>query len=271
MFSVSHIVFFIIFMVISIAAAILVSKKFGWTKKVLYVACALAIISEVTKVFYLIEETPYGFYLAPEFLPFNLCSIQIIFIFMLTFSNNEKFKKVLMAFMYPTLLGGGIMALLIPTTSVNHGFFTIISFQFWIYHGMLIFLALYMIITRRSVFSIKSYFIALAMMAGALIFAIYLNSAFGNYAAEVNFFFVARPPLDDLPILNFNHGWVVYILHLIWLAILLVSLAYLPVFIKAYKEWRKKRRGETLTTVDGSAPEKVENADEKESGNIMNS
>ena len=204
--------------------------------------CGISIISEITKVFYLVDEFENGFYLSPGYLPFNLCSIQIIFIFIITFSNNDKIKNPLMAFMYPTLLGGGLMALLIPTSSINQGWFSPISFQFWIFHGMLIFLALYMYITRPEKFKVKSFLVALVMLAGTLIFAIYINSILGGSDTYVNFFFVARPPLDDLPILNLNHGWFAYIGHLTWLAIVLVSLCYMPTFIKAIIAKRKSKR-----------------------------
>jgi|GEM_PF-282729 len=241
-FSVPHIIFLAVLLPATIALAIFVSKKFGWHKRVLYIACALAIISELTKVLYLVDEFPNGFYLRPEHLPFNLCSIQIIFIFFITFSNNDKIKNPLMAFMYPTMLGGGLMALLIPTSSVDHGWFTPISFQFWIFHAMLIFLALYMIITKPIKFSIKSYFTALVMIAGAFIFAIYINSILGYSTTDVNFFFVARPPMENLPILNLDHGWFAYVGHLAWLAILLISLCYIPTFVTTIRDRRKKKR-----------------------------
>ena len=251
MFSVTHIIYLAIFIPLAVGLAIFVGKKWGWHKRVLYVCCGLAVVSELVKIFSLVSryygEEGVSYYLMQEYLPFNLCSIQIIFIFMITFMKSENVKKYLMYFMYPTMLGGGLMALLIPTTSVNHGFFAPISFQFWIFHGMLIFLALYMIITKPVKFSIKGYFIALLMTAVAFVFAIYINSALRSIDSEVNFFFVARPPLEGLPILNLDHGWIVYILHLAWLAILLISLAYLPVFIKAIRDKLDKRRAKALT------------------------
>jgi len=241
MLSTAHIIFFLIFVPLSIVLAIYASKKFGWDKRILYICCGIAVLSELTKVFYLVDEFPNGFYLQQGYLPFNLCSIQIIFIFIITFSTSTKIKNPLIAFMYPTMLGGALMAMLIPTSSVDHGFISAISFQFWIFHAMLMFLALYMIITKPIKFSIKSYFTALILLAFALVMSIYINSIVGGSDVYANFFFVARPPMDGLPILNLEHGWHVYILHLVWLGVLLVSLAYIPVFLKAIKERKNKK------------------------------
>jgi len=245
MLSVAHICFFIVTTLLAIIAAIIVSKKFGWNQRVLYVVCALAVISEVTKTFLRMEETENGFYLRQQNLPFHLCSIQIIFIFMITFSKNEKLKYVLMSFMYPTMLGGGLMALVIPTDAVEFGFITPISFQFHLYHGLLVFFALYMMMTKPINFNMKSYYISLVFTVAIFFFAINLNSMLGAATSGVNFFYTARPPLDDLPILNLNHGWIVYILNLAWLALVMISLCYIPVFIKAIKA-RLTKRAERL-------------------------
>jgi len=238
---------------LSIVSAILVSKKIGWHKRVLYVLCGLAILSEVTKIFYyfsfLVEGTENGYYLAPEWLPFHLCSIQIIFIFMITFMKDGKVRNALMCFMYPTMMGGALMALLIPVSSLYYStFFSVLSLQYWLFHGMLIFLSLYMIITKPIKFTMKSYFTAVIMATGACFMAIYLNAILGGSATNVNFFYVARPPLPDLPVLNLNHGWFVYMFHLTWLGILVISLTYTPVFVKTIKDWRNKRKGTVATS-----------------------
>ena len=70
----------------------------------------MGIISETIKVFYYISTNDNGNYLPPTDLPFHLCSIQIIFLFILHMSENQKIKRLLLAFMIPTGLFGGIAA-----------------------------------------------------------------------------------------------------------------------------------------------------------------
>ena len=260
MFSLFHIIFLAVTLPVTVGLAIFVGKKWGWNKWVLYVCVGICIVSELTKITYLVlteggsyvvndaGNNEWSYYLLQRHLPFNLCSIQIIFIFIITFATASKLTKPLLAFMYPTMLGGGIMALLIPTSSVNHGWFTPISFQFWIFHAMLIFLALYIIITKYKELNMKSYFTALVMLAGTLIFAIYINAILGGAETGVNFFFVARPPMENIPILNFNNGWVVYILNLTWLAILLTSLCYIPIFVRAIRQRIRAKQISPTTT-----------------------
>jgi len=221
--------------------AVIVSKKFGFDKKVLYVCVGISIASELTRLIVQTAETPNGYYLNPEFLPFHLCSIQIFFIAVITFTKNEKLKEACIAFMYPTLLGGGLMALLIPTSSVNFGFFSPLSFQLWIFHAMLIFLALVMILTKQVKPKMHSFYTALIILAGAFVFAMFANSAFGGAEAATNYFYIARPPLENLPLLNLNLGWYMYVFNLAWIAVLLISLTYIPIFVAIARSRAKEQ------------------------------
>ena len=246
MFGWEHILLLVISVAAIAVATVLVAMKWGWNKKILYVCCGISVVSELSKILIFMMPSPEGYFLPPERLPFHLCSIQIIFIFMLTFSKSEKVKKVLVSLMYPTLIGGGIMALFIPTSSVNYGWWAPISFQYWIFHAMLIFLALCMIITKPIKFDMKSYGIALLFLVCAFVGAIYMNSILGGYEANVNFFYVARPPLEGLPVLNMDLGWYFYVFNLSWLAVLLVTIAYIPVFVRFIREKRAKSNPKTI-------------------------
>ena len=55
---------------------------------------------------------------------------------------------------------------------------------------------------------------------------IYVNGAFFSYGT--NFMFLTRPPMENLPILNLDHGWYVYVLSLAALAVVLMTLVHLP-------------------------------------------
>ena len=96
---------------------------------------------------------------------------------------------------------------------------------------MLIFLGLYLYRSRPIEYSIKNYGKALAFVGMLVILAIWVNAFFG-WDPTVNFWFIVRPPAENLPILNLNHGWGVYIVQLVWICVLLFTLCYLPVIIR---------------------------------------
>lgn len=74
----------------------------------------------------------------------------------------------------------------------------------------------------------------LLMLAAFLM--LYANGALSAY--DTNFFYLTRPPMENLPVLNLDKGWYVYLLRLVSLGVVLISLFHLP-FILA-SERRKK-------------------------------
>lgn len=199
------------------------------------------IISETIKVFvYIIINTDnYGGmgYLPKTDLPFHLCSIQIIFIFILNFSKNENLKRKLLAFMLPSCLIGGFMALLIATSSSRS--IPWITVQYFGYHTMITCFSIYLIKTKEIKFNIKDYFDALKLLALFCFIAIYLNSWINDGSNKINFMYVVAPPQDGLPFLNMNQGWFVYFIRYALVALVSVSLVYIGPIIRALKKENK--------------------------------
>ena len=74
----------------------------------------------------------------------------------------------------------------------------------------------------------------LLMLAAFLM--LYVNGALSAY--DTNFFYLTRPPMENLPVLNLDKGWYVYLLRLVSLGVVLISLFHLPFIISS--ERRKK-------------------------------
>ncbi|MDR3021596.1 MAG: YwaF family protein [Clostridiales bacterium] len=239
MFSLGHIIWIVVSMLLAFTASIFVSKKFGWSQKVLIVMCCAFFLSESTYVLISMQEfdmgDKVGYYLKPEYLPLHLCSLQIVLLFILTFCSSQKLKRGLIIFMYPTSLSGATMAILIPSLVVDYGFFNERAFQFFISHMMLVFLGLYMLFTRPIKFDFRTYLYSLGALGACLIFAIYINSMFGGPAQELNFWFIAYPPMPNLPLLNLEHGWYIYVINLALVGFVLTSLTYVPIVICWFK------------------------------------
>lgn len=206
----------------------------------------IGIISETLKVFsYIIaNEKLYGGYLPKTDLPFQLCSIQLIFIAILNFTKNEKLHRVLLSFMLPTCLVGGASALLLPTSSSLS--MPVITVQYFLFHCAIVAFAIHLYQAKEIRWEKKDYVHALAFLAVMALIAVYLNSivfdvvdytnADGvrevSYVSRVNFMYVVDPPVSGLPFLNKDHGWLVYIAHFACTAVFAVTACFIPALLR---------------------------------------
>lgn len=170
----------------------------------------MSIISELIKIFSnLIQTEAGGTVLDPADLPFHLCSIQIFFIFALKFViKTEESKQKLLGFMAPTMLVGGAIALFIPTVGVR--FNKLQVYQYFIFHANIITFAIYVLKERLVNYTWKSFFRNISYLGMVALIATWINSLLSVTNPKVNFFYLCRPPMDNLPILNLNNGWHVY-------------------------------------------------------------
>jgi len=203
----------------------------------------VGIVSELIKVFYytVANESTHGGILPKTDLPFRLCSIQILFIVVINISSNEKIKRFLYSFMIPSCLLGGIAALLLATSSSLNGMW-ILSLQYFGYHVAIIVLALKLMTSKEFSPTIKDYFNCLKFLLVLMFGAMYINSILYDGVSKINFMYVASPPMDGLPFLNENHGWLVYIAHYGCLVLFCVTACYAKVIFKALT---KKKSNQT--------------------------
>ena len=194
----------------------------------------LGIVSELIKVIYYTatNEATHGGILPKTDLPFHLCSIQIVFVLVINITSNEKVKRFLYSFMIPSCLLGGIAALLLATTSSLNGMW-ILSVQYFGYHVAIVVLALKLITAKEFSPTIGDYFNCLKFLLVLLFGAMYINSILYDGVSNINFMYVASPPMGGLPFLNENHGWLVYIAHYGCLVLLCVTACYAKVIVKA--------------------------------------
>lgn len=210
----------------------------------------VGVISETVKVIsYVVKnEALYGGYLPKTDLPFQLCSVQLVFIAILRFSENEKFRRLLLSFMIPSCLFGGIAALLLPTSSSLN--MPSVTVQYFLYHTVIAAFALHLLFSSGITWTMKDYTNALKMLAFMGLIAIYLNSITYDvvgyvedgvqktvqYVSRVNFMYVVDPPVAGLPYLNKNQGWLVYLIRYAVLAVFAVSVCYSGVIIRAFRK-----------------------------------
>lgn len=212
---------------LAIPAAFFAAQKWKLEKltKVLF---SIGVVSELIKVFYYIiaNEASYGGILPKTDLPFHLCSIQILFIAMVRFVPSRKVKELLLSFMIPSCLLGGIAALLIATTSSLNGGW-ILTLQYFGYHCAIVVFALILLTSNVMELTVKHYVNCLKFLVGLMLFAIYINSILYDGNPNINFMYVASPPQKGLPWLNEDQGWLVYILRYAVLVVACVTACYI--------------------------------------------
>ena len=219
-----------------IVAAYFLARKWSLEKLTKYLF-TIGVISELIKVFYYIlaNEATYGGILPKTDLPFHLCSIQILFIAIVRFVPSQKIKELLLSFMIPSCLLGGIAAILIATGSSLNGL-PILSLQYFGYHSAIVIFALILLTSGTMKLTVKHYVNCLKFLVGLMLFAIYINSMLYDGNDKINFMYVASPPQEGLPWLNEDQGWLVYIIRYAILVVGCVTLCYIRPITAALKE-----------------------------------
>lgn len=196
----------------------------------------IGVVSEFIKVFYytIANEATHGGILPKTDLPFHLCSIQILFLLVVVYNTNPKLRELLLSFMIPSCLFGGIAALLIPTTSSLNGGW-ILSVQYFGYHVAIVLFALRLLRGDLLKLTVRHYVNCLKFLLGLMLFAVYINSILYDGVSNINFMYVASPPQSGLPFLNEDHGWLVYIVHYACLVVFCVTLCYIKPILTALR------------------------------------
>ncbi len=193
----------------------------------------IGVVSEVIKVFYYIlaNESTYGGILPKSDLPFHLCSLQILFILIVVCTENPKIKELLLSFMMPSCLCGGVAALLIATqSSLNGGW--IISLQYFGYHCAIAIFGISLMTSQQLRLTGRNLLLCLKFLLAVFLLSVYINSALYDGNFSPNFMYVSSPPQSGLPFLNEDQGWLVYILRYALLVLVCVGGCYAYPLIK---------------------------------------
>lgn len=252
MFSTAHIIWLGICIAVTATALTVIKKNKIPVEKILNAACVICVISEVIKVFSMMEMVPSSDgttmypYMMPQHLPFHLCSIQILVIFYVRFAKDGKLKDALLAFLYPTCIFGAILALMMPsiftggTIELTQAFTHPLAYQYFLYHTMLIILGISIVTTGEVDIRRRHYFSTVGILGVLALISIYLNSwlAAPTYVSgelrhvdyTPNFFFTVKLPFDIVYAEIWQ--WYLYVAGIAIAGLIVIALFYLPFFRK---------------------------------------
>lgn len=251
MFSTLHLLI-LVFCALMIAAVVLHAvKRRVPLRTMLSFMVGVTIFGELMKVFARMDVVDGAARLSVEFLPLHLCSIQIFVIWYLRFFNKSpEREKTILAFMYPTMLVGGLAALLIATVDPI-AFDNPDIYEYFIYHAMVVAFGLYIPLTRQVDFTWRRLGSTMVLLLILFFLSIYTNAMFSTGAVATNFFYSAEPPLPGLPYLNFSFfgrtladeklGWLWYLAKMCFLGLVAMLACYAPFLIGAARAKRRTR------------------------------
>lgn len=255
MFSWQHFVWLGICVVMILVVLRAYQKKRPSLSSVLNSALVVCAFSEISKVFSTIEMVPSANgtivypYIPMNHLPFHLCSIHILLILYVRFTSNLKMRENVLAFMYPTGVFGSILALLMPsifTTSitVNQAFTSLISYQFFIFHSMLIALGIIIVKSGEVEWGKQHIYNALIIIFILAFLSIYVNSLLASPTYVdgklvsvdfwPNFFFTYQNPLGIK--ITEKWQWLTYLGIISVLAVIIVYGSYYPFVFRKKKK-----------------------------------
>ncbi len=227
--------------IVFIAALTYVSLHFRFSFRTsACVMAGIALASEISKIlshmnFVNGTDASKGMVLGAQFLPLHLCSLLIFAFFYLPFAKNERIKNYLLSLTVPVGLIGSLLAILMATSGTD--FTEATSYQCFIYHAGMTFFALYLVKTKQVDLGRKAWLTNLASLFTMAIGMIWVNSALQMY--DTNFWYVVRPPVKGLPLLNLDNGWLAYFATLLVLGFIGVTAIHLPALIGEAKQKRK--------------------------------
>ena len=242
MFTLEHFIWLGISTVI-FTAMLVIYKRFNLSfEMILNIMLTVSVLSEVTKILCNLQPAPHadgGMILDPGDLPLHLCSIQIFLMFILKyFIKTEAGKEKMLGFMCPSMIIGAVMALLIPTVGV--GIDVVQVYQYLIFHTFHIYFAVYTLKEKLVNWTPGVYVRNIGYLGGLALLCTWFNSALSGVLPRVNFMYLVRPPMKNLPILNLNNGWGVYFITLASLALGLMGVFHITVTLITNKAKKKE-------------------------------
>ncbi len=197
------------------------------------IMAGVSLASELAKILSHMEyvngkDAADGMVLDAGALPFHLCSLLIFAFFYLPFAKEGKLKRFLLSLAVPVGLIGSALAILMATSGT--AFTEAEPYQCFLYHAVMTWFAIYLVATDQVELGLDAYRRNLVTLLALVFGMLWVNSLLQSY--DTNFWYVVRPPVEGLPLLNLNHGWFAYFGILLLLGFVGVSAVHLPFLLR---------------------------------------
>lgn len=273
MYSTAHIIFIIISLILIITGTMICKKSNVSVHSLIKICFFIALICEFIKIFTVIDIVPivetvvengniiyketgrFSPYIKAEHMPFELCSYQIIFLFLAIVLKNEVWKRRIYSLIYATALIGGALAIFLSSIALDFDttskfLLSIRAWEFYIYHSMIIVIAIVIARDKQNYIRFGDIRWTCIILMFLDILSLYLNSIFsvpiydnGRLAGlqyAVNYFSSYNNPLGI--VLDTKEKYLMYIILRFVLALVIIVIIYLP-FLKNKRFSRENEGG----------------------------
>ena len=207
MFSTGHLIWIGISMVLIVGGLAYCLRHHPTLRAVQSVCMVVGIISEVFKVFSVAQIVPmvdpviaeqngemvlqwiptgeYTPYLAMEHLPFELCSLYLLFLLLSLALRDGPWKKGLFAVMYASGTLGGLLGIVLASITAYYdttaSYFTSVrAWQYFLYHSMIVMASIYIGFCRENPIEFHDWKKAILGLLFLDVPTFYLNSVFSS-------------------------------------------------------------------------------------------
>lgn len=264
MFSQGHLVWAAISACVIAAGLCICLKKKPKLKELLRIALIIGIISEIIKFFSVAEMVPmvnpavvdsggnlsveyvptgqYTPYVPLEHIPFELCSLFIVFLILALFVKDGPWKRGLYALMFAAGTIGAAIAIILPSITIylktpSDYFTRPLVYQFFIYHSVIVVVCIYIGGSKEAGLCSNDWKAAINGLILLDLPTYYLNSVFSSeiyyndavvgVTHRINFFSSYVNPLGL--VLTEKWQWMVYLLIRLIIAVdLVIGLFHTP-------------------------------------------
>lgn len=188
-----------------------------------YILAFLTLTSELSIHIYRIYR---GTWSLSESLPLHLCSFLVVTTALLAITKNYTLYE----FSYLLGVAGTTQAILTPTVEFSYPHFR--YYQFFLAHGLIIFIVLYITFVHNYRPKFKSLYKIFLLLNIILPFIGIIN-----YLTGGNYMFLARKP-ESASLIDYLGQWPWYIISLEILAAIFLLIAYLPIAVENYMKRR---------------------------------
>ena len=264
MFSQGHLIWVAFSLIMIVSGVCICQKKKPGLKSLMRVALIVGIISEIVKFFSVAEIVPmvnpavadsggklsieyvptgdYTPYVPLEHIPFELCSLFIVFLILALFLKDGPWKKGLYAVIFAAGSLGAVIAVFIPSTaryfnSTADYFTNPLAYQYFIYHSLIVVVCIYIGGSKEAGLCSKDWKMAVKGLIILDLPTYYLNSVFSSevyinntvvgVTHRINYFSSYVNPLGL--VLTEKWQWIAYLVIRLFIAVgLIFGLFHIP-------------------------------------------
>ena len=187
------------------------------------------------------ETGKYSPFIEFKHLPFELCSLQILFMFLYLVIKSEVWKKRIIALIYGTAFMGSVLAIFVSAiagdfNTIRESLTSVRAWEFYIYHSMLAVIAILIATDGKYSLKFKEFKWTCLMLWIIDIFSFYINSVLSEpvyrdgkligLSNSVNFFSSFQSPLG-ITIAN-KEQYLLYLVSRFLAGLIIIIIIYLP-------------------------------------------